>query len=173
MNRFSFEAVVKKSLVKETCRLWIGIHFTNRKLICWNDSAPLTELALCFILKETYYAFFGLFFPPCPSVCFIAWAWKRSLKLKSPSQQSSSFPRETLLLIRLIGCPAFNSMTLWHHSTSSLPTFAQFMPIFSLEVKLTGSWKHNRADRRQGEQCWLRCVRMDQSEEAGYLEGGP
>ena len=33
--------------------------------------------------------------------------------------RSSSLPQKTLLLKRLISSPAFNSMTLWHHTTSS------------------------------------------------------
>ena len=47
----------------------------------------------------------------------------------------------------------------------------QFMSIFEVEEKLTGSWKGDRADRGHGKLWWLRHVWADQSEQTAYLGG--
>ena len=41
-----------------------------------------------------------------------------------------------------------------------------------VKVKPTGSWKHDKVDRRHNEKCWLRRVRADQSQGIGYFGGG-
>ena len=55
-------------------------------------------------------------------------------------------------------------ITLCHHVTH--------LQIFTIEIKLTGSWKHDRAEHWHGEWCWLRRVWADQSEESVYSGGG-
>ena len=50
-----------------------------------------------------------------------------------------------------------------HHHVTHLRNFCLWS-----EVKLTGSWKQNRAEQKHIELCWLRDVWADQSEQTGY-----
>ena len=107
------------------------------------------------------------------SMLFLHW----SLKLKSPKSKSckwehlsateSSVPK----VPELVNIPAFNSMTPWHHYVT-MSLFCTYMSIFTVEVKSTGSWKHDRINQRYSDWCWLRCLWADQSEQTGYMEGG-
>ena len=68
--------------------------------------------------------------------------------------RSSFLPQKSLLLKCLVSSPAFN-VTASH--------------ICIICAYFSGEWKHNSANRRHGEQCWLRRVRADQSEATGLF----
>ena len=76
--------------------------------------------------------------------------------------KGAPLPKKTLFL-RCLKCVAyshtFNSVTSWHHTASPCHT------LFTVEVKLTGSWKHNRADWRRGGTFSLMRVWADRSEQ--------
>ena len=50
---------------------------------------------------------------------------KQFKKAKVSTNRSSSLPQKRLRLKRLVGSPAFNSVTLWHHTASPCHTCVQ------------------------------------------------
>lgn len=71
-------------------------------------------------LKESFYAFSCFFFLSFS----VLYMFLCTLKILKKGQRSSSLPHKTLHLKRLVISPTFNSLTLWHHTTSPCHTFA-------------------------------------------------
>ena len=75
-------------------------------------------------IKEDPWCFKKHFFylPSVRYECYLTCKTSRNLK-KAESNRSSFLPRETLLLKCLVSCCAFNSVTLWHHTTLPCHTY--------------------------------------------------
>ena len=96
---------------------------------------------------------------------------EKVLKVKKPNvyaNRSSSVPQKTLLRKHPISsfpwCP---DITKPHHVTH----WRTLCLNSQAEIKLSGSWKHDRANWRHSKWCWLRPVWAGQSEQTECLGG--
>lgn len=130
-------AVRKEPGLELLCTSYFSIFDTiSGKNVLWTSSdqvccSPYKSAKICFGIEQLNA--FTLYFAILQTLlCFfssflalrVIQACQRSWKLKSPkSTPSFSLPQKTQLLKLPVSSPALNSLTSWHHSTSTCHTF--------------------------------------------------
>ena len=90
---------------------------------------------------------------------------KRSWKLKRSKSAPTGAPLSHRKHCSWNASSVLQPFILWLCDITLLHRVTQFMPVYAAQVKLSGSWKHDRADT-VSDRC-LRRVRAEQSEQTG------